>query len=291
MNGSLPDGNPPEAQVPTDPSRDGDLLRSSKGDHLHSRDGNLIVSLHDVAPVHRERIERAEAVFAAAGLRKVTYLLVPDFHGQGRSDAAPGFPDFCRRPRPFAVDWFLHGYYHLETLPPGAEKKSGAATETGRRLEGLKRAFLTAGEGEFLAMGAEEARRRVRAGRGVFTACLGREPEGFVAPAWLFNSALPPVLAKLGFRHTEDHGRLYAVETGESKACPVITWATRTPLRKYGSLLVCPALALFLRNRNPLRLAFHPHDFDHEETVTNIKLVLRMLLPRRRQIFTAEAWA
>ena len=41
----------------------------------------LLVSLHDVAPFHLERIRKAEALFARLGVPKVQYLFVPDFHG------------------------------------------------------------------------------------------------------------------------------------------------------------------------------------------------------------------
>lgn len=78
---------------------------------------NLAFSLHDVTPFHRERIERAEACFKRWGVKKATYLLIPNYHGRYLAASAE-FVSWCRRERPFTVDWFLHGYYHLQCHAP-----------------------------------------------------------------------------------------------------------------------------------------------------------------------------
>src|SRR5262247_3798278 len=75
----------------------------------------LLISLHDVTPFHRDRIERAERLLTSLGITPVTYLLVPDFHGTAAAHASADFVDWCRRPRPFAVQWFLHGYFHRDS--------------------------------------------------------------------------------------------------------------------------------------------------------------------------------
>src|SRR5215470_14512439 len=78
----------------------------------------LLIALHDVTPVHRERIERAERLLAQLGVRHVAYLLVPDYHGLARADASRSFVDWCRAPRRFEVQWFLHGYFHDDRSRP-----------------------------------------------------------------------------------------------------------------------------------------------------------------------------
>jgi uncharacterized protein len=244
----------------------------------------LVISLHDATPFHLERMRRAEAVFRDLGVAKIAYLLVPEYHGGYPCADSPEFIAWCLEPRPFRVDWHLHGYHHLES--PGAGGKAGAAGGS----NAFKRKFLTAGEGEFLALDAASQRMKLEMGREVFRKCLGADPEGFVAPAWLFNAALRPALREMGFRNTEDHRRMYQVQTGLSIASPVITWATRTVLRKYGSLVVCPALArLWYWSREPvLRVAMHPFDFDHPATVASIRSVLGREIKRREQVSAAE---
>ena len=100
----------------------------------------LLVSLHDVAPFHLERIRKAEALFARLGVPKVQYLFVPDFHGKSPVEASPEFTAWCRGPHPYEVSWWLHGYYHLDRADEAALSALSGADR-------LKRRFLTAGEG------------------------------------------------------------------------------------------------------------------------------------------------
>jgi predicted deacetylase len=240
----------------------------------------LVISLHDATPFHLERMRRAEAVFRDLGVAKIAYLLVPEYHGGYPCADSPEFIAWCRETRPFRVDWHLHGYHHLETPDAGGASASGG--------DAFKRKFLTAGEGEFLALDAASQRLKLEKGREVFRKCLGADPEGFVAPAWLFNAALPSTLKGMGFLNTEDHRRMYQVQTGKSIASPVITWATRTVLRKYGSLVVCPALSRLWSKEPVLRVAMHPFDFDHPSTVANIRSVLGREIRKREQVSAAE---
>jgi uncharacterized protein (TIGR00369 family) len=47
--------------------------------------------------------------------------------------------------------------------------------------------------------------QRLRAGVRSFQECLGRAPSGFVAPGWLYNEELVPVLERLNIGLTESH--------------------------------------------------------------------------------------
>jgi predicted deacetylase len=236
---------------------------------------SLIVSLHDVTPVHAARLDRAEALLRSLGIAEVTYLLVPRFHDVP-SDEDATFIRWCRAPRPFRVHWMLHGYLHRESRdfatrddpasPPGAW---------------WKRRLLTGGEGEFLALHGEALHERLIQGRDVFRRCLDADPDGFVPPAWLAHPALQPTLRDLGFAYTEDHHRLYQLQQARARRAPVITWATRTLTRRVGSRLVCPALGLVWRAQPVLRVALHPHDFDYPATVANITRLLRALVHER----------
>lgn len=239
----------------------------------------LLVSLHDVTPFHLNRIRRAEAVFAELGLARVAYLLVPEYHGGHPGAADPGFIRWCRGSRPFEVQWQLHGWHHLETPEERVE---------GGFSDAWKRRVLTAGEGEFLALPPEAQRRRLADGLASYRACLERDPEVFVAPAWLFNAHLPPLLHEIGIARTEDQRKVYRTDTGAGVASPVITWATRTVLRKYGSLVVCPLLARAFAAAPFLRVAMHPFDFDHASTVRSIRSVLRRVMRGREQAFPTD---
>ena len=241
---------------------------------------SLIVSLHDVAAVHLPRLRKAESLLRSLKVDQVQYLFVPEFHGRYRASEYPEFLDWCRRERSFKVSWWLHGYYHQDRpVSPEPEVELNFA-------ERMKRRFLTAGEGEFLTLNAAAQRRRLQAGMEEFSHCLqGIKPAGFVPPAWLFKpDVLLPVLREMNLPFTEDHHLIYDVNHGRSRPAPVITWATRTLLRKYGSLVLAPIRTLLLRKSSVVRLAMHPHDFDHPLVVRNIETVLRTL--KRDRAFT-----
>lgn len=227
----------------------------------------LLASLHDVAPVHLERLRRAEAVLHELGVTRATCLLVPDFHGRGPADRDEAFVAWCRGPHPFSVRWALHGYTHRDDL-------GGARTP----VERWKARHLTGGEGEFLSRNAAELAGRLERGRAVFRGVLGAEPAGFVAPAWLHTGALPPLLRRAGFTWMEDRGAVLGLASGRRVPAPVITWATRTPLRRATSAWGTPLLLRLHRARPLLRLAVHPFDFDHPRTVASIRRVWRRAL-------------
>jgi len=227
-----------------------------------------LVALHDVTPVHAARIEQAEQLLAALGISQVTYLLVPDFHGAAPAHSSAAFVSWCRRPRQFGVQWFLHGYFHSEMIAPPDEGRRRSVGEW------MASTFLTAKEGEFLRLRGDALRARISAGAHSFERCTGEAPSGFVAPAWLFNSELIPTLAELSFRFTESHFHLFHLRTGRRLASPVITWATRTRVRRYGSLVVSAAQRRLWCRQPVLRIALHPYDFDHPATVASIARTL-----------------
>ncbi len=248
-----------------------------------SKKNFLLVTLHDVAPNHLERLEKADAMFTRLGIHKVQYLFVPEFHGRYRASEYPEFLDWCRQKRSMMFSWALHGYYHLERHP---DDSIGVPLGFKDRL---KRKFLTAGEGEFLSIDSALQKKRLAAGMEEFAKCIPKSKlEGFVAPAWLFRKNLLGLLQEAKLPFTEDHTFIYNVVRNLKIPAPVITWATRTSLYKYGSLLVCPLRAWWFNNEPVLRMALHPHDFDHIETVMSIEQLLRKLSKERFLRFPDE---
>jgi predicted deacetylase len=224
-----------------------------------------------VTPRHLVRLAHAEALFRELGVTHATYLIVPRYHRGWAIETDSGFQAWCRASRPFTVRWCLHGYHHEEI----------------RRADRFSvrnwwnRQLLTAGEGEFLALQEAEIRLNIDRGREAFTECLGVEPTGFVAPAWLFNRALIPVLRDLGFAWTEDHWRIYDVTRGDTLNAPVITWAPRTAVHRHGSAWVARGLLRCWRERPVIRIAVHPLDFDDSRLVDAIRRTIATALHDR----------
>jgi predicted deacetylase len=239
----------------------------------------LLVSLHDVTPVHAARLAQAEALLHALAIQEVTYLFVPRFHGvPAENDAA--FVRWCQARRPFRVHWMLHGYLHQER----PASSSVAAAIAAPRGAWWKRRLLTGGEGEFLALHGDALHERLLQGCGIFRRCLDADPNGFVPPAWLAHPELRPALRGLGFDYTEDHHRLYQLQHDRSQRAPVITWATRTVTRRVGSRVVCPLMRTLWQSQPVLRVALHPHDFDYPATIASITRLLRALVREREVI-------
>ena len=224
----------------------------------------FLLSLHDVTPRHFEQLQRAEILFREMGVTHVTHLLVPRYHGHWNVEGDLAFQEWCHQPRPFTVDWCLHGFYHQEGRKAGGFSLSNS----------LKRRFLTAGEAEFLALPAPDAQRLVVRGERAFCSCLGFAPEGFVAPAWLFTNSLIPVLREQGFLWSEDRRGIHDLRTSRVIPAPVITWSARSWLRRIGSVHVARALARQWRDTPILRVAVHPLDFDHPELVSSLRDVI-----------------
>lgn len=241
---------------------------------------NVLISLHDVAPYHLARLARAETLLRDCCVGKVSYLLIPDYHGMGRSDLDADFMTWCRGSRAFEIEWLLHGYYHLAMSRPDQVRP-----DLGLRLA---ERFQTNGEAEFLTLTEGRQRELIKSGSDVFERCLGQRPRGFVAPAWLFNRHLESVLREAGFDYTESLGQILDISSRSRVRSPVITWATRTTIRKLGSVAAAPLLSHIWSQEPLLRLALHPFDFDHPAVVASIrKLLVRLLSFRQACVWSS----
>jgi len=252
---------------------------SSSGSRNAAR--GLLVALHDVTPAHAERLEQAERLLAALGVPAVTYLLIPDFHARFPAHACADFIRWCRAPRSYEVRWFLHGYFHQESVDTARPPAVSTLTEW------CARKFLTAGEGEFLVLRGPMLDERLRAGVDSFRQCLGHSPAGFVAPAWLYNEELIPALARLNVAFTESHFHVFDLLSARSVPAPVMTWASRTMAHRVGSLAVTATERRIWARRPLVRLALHPADFGHLPLVDSIARSLDALR-RDRQVVTYE---
>jgi predicted deacetylase len=226
----------------------------------------LLVSIHDVSPKFAGEIDRLVAlVESRTGAGRFAMLVVPNFWGEA---PIAGDRAFQRRLRQWAAagaEMFVHGWSHRDPDPKGFGAK-----------------HMTAGEGEFSALDRAETLRRMTEARFVVEDAIGRPAAGFIAPAWLYSPSARDALAEAGFALAEDHLRVWHPPSGRILSRgPVITWATRTPLRKASSLLAAAALRRLLRPLPAVRLAVHPADTRHPATMASIDTSLKILLGHR----------
>ena len=227
----------------------------------------LLVSIHDVSPKFAGEIDRlVELVEPRTGPGRFAMLVVPDHWGEAPIAGDAAFRARLRAWAGAGVEMFVHGWSHRDPAPRGFGAR-----------------HMTAGEGEFSSLGRAEALRRMTEARAVVEDAIGGAAAGFVAPAWLYSAGARAALADAGFALAEDHLRVWHPRSGHVLARgPVVTWATRTPLRKTSSLAAAAALRRLLAPLAAVRLAVHPADTRHKATVASIEKSLTILLARRR---------
>jgi hypothetical protein len=217
----------------------------------------LLLCVHDVTPRHFARLQQLDALFKANGLGgRYSMLVVPDFWHAWPLQEHPAFVAWLRQRAEEGVDMLLHGYFHLDE----------AVHES--PLTRWKSRALTAGEGEFLDLSHAAARERLLRGKALLESLLHRPIEGFVAPAWLYGKGTHAALAELGFTVAEDHWRVWSPAARRTLArTPVVSYASRTPLRLAGSLIWSRLATPLLAPLPIVRHAVHPHDFDSDHLI------------------------
>src|SRR5262249_17370066 len=101
---------------------------------------------------------------------------------------------------------------------------------------------------------------------------------------------LIPALDRLNVPFTESHFHLFDVRSGRAIPAPVITWASRSAVRRTASVLAAAIARRRWANRPVGRIALHPGDFDHPPIVASISQSLDALLSSRRAVTVHEAF-
>jgi hypothetical protein len=237
----------------------------------------LIVSIHDVAPLTRARVEPILQEMTQAGATPCSLLVVPDYHRQGRSLGDPGFVSWLRNLEADGHEIVVHGFYHQRMRPK---------TETTRQK--ILTRIYTADEGEFYDLGYDGARALLREAQVEFSA-HGFRPGGFVAPAWLLGADAERAARDLGFRYTTTLRGVRELQSGEEVLSQSLVYSVRSDWRCAVSLLWNRTLFRRL-TRNPLlRLSLHPPDIDHSGIWHQIRALTGRAL-RDRNPTTYERW-
>jgi hypothetical protein len=206
----------------------------------------------------------------------VTLLVVPDLHRRAPIDASPGWRDAVDRTLERGGEIALHGLWHVD---------DGGRSPTLRAS--LERRFLTAGEAEFAALDAPAARARIERGLAMLRGC-GWTPAGFVPPAWQISEAAHSVLAGFGFRYTTTLRAITALPNGDRFAVPCLGFSSRSGLRRALSLRWNARQLERLRTAPALRIALHPIDARHAETLDGWRRFLETVLRDRRAVTKSE---
>jgi predicted deacetylase len=212
---------------------------------------SLIVSLHDVAPSTWDAAHHIITELQQSGIRACSLLVVPDYHGRGSSMQNRSFVEWLRQLEDAGNEVVLHGYFHQRPRRAG---------------ESLLNQFLTRmytqGEGEFLDLDYEEAKRRITAAREQFKAA-GLKPHGFVAPAWLLGSEAEQAARDAGMEYTTRIGSVIDLRSGDTFGSRSLVYSVRNEWRRQASLCWNAALAQVSRAQSLVRLSIHPVDYGY----------------------------
>ena len=212
----------------------------------------LAVSVHDVSPLTRDRVEVMLRDLAEVGVGVTSLLVVPDHHHRADIDQDSGFLAWLREKEAAGHEMVLHGFYHRREKAGGGGWTRKIVTE-----------HYTAGEGEFYDLDYETARGRMGRGREKLTGA-GLEVIGFIAPAWLLGDEAERAARNLGFAYTTRLGGVLDLRCGDYTASQSLVYSVRSAWRRAVSLWWNAWLASRLR-KNPLaRLGLHPPDWGHD---------------------------
>ncbi len=237
----------------------------------------LCVSIHDVAPATWDECARlAQAMREVADI-PLTWLVVPQYH-RGGGDAArmeQGLDNALARGDELA----LHGFTHLDTAPRGP---------------GLSERFLRgtySHEGEFAALPADEAARRIQRGLDWF-AERGWPVRGFVPPAWLMGEGSWQALRAFDFDYTTSFRHFHLLggaggAQGDMVWSPSLVYAARNRSGRLASPLLANVLALLLTRHPLIRLGLHPPDVRHPRLLRHAQATVERLLTGRTALTKA----
>jgi len=236
----------------------------------------VCVAMHDVAPETWPRCERLLEAVARVAPVPVTLLVVPNHHRRN-----PGVPTWYRDALAARVaagdELALHGFFHVDEGPRAATV-----------ADWCRRRILTASEGEFSALPAPIARRRLYGGRRWFER-QGWPVGGFVAPAWLLGRGAWHALSNSPFLYTTTSTHFHLLHPWQGIPAPAIAWSTRSRVRR--------ALSLAWHGLRPVpydpplvRIALHPDDALYPDVVRQALHLLELLL-RERKAMTKLAFA
>jgi predicted deacetylase len=243
-----------------------------------TRARTLCVSIHDVAPDTWPECERLwQAVRAVADI-PLTWLVVPRYHG--RAPPAPAMERALDTVLARGHELALHGYTHLDGAPPRADLPSR-----------FLRTVYTQGEGEFAAIGEQEARRRLALGLAWF-AERGWPVRGFVPPGWLLGEAAWRALRAFPFEYTTTIGRFHLLPEQHALWSPSLVYTARNRAGRMLSPHVNGALAMLMAPNPLLRLSLHPRDARYPALVRHAQRLVERLLddrvPRTKAGFASQ---
>lgn len=152
----------------------------------------VVVSLHDVAPPFADAIQTQLQMLAEIGVRRVSLMVVPNWHGAHPLHESPSFVRLLQTQVDAGSQLVLHGFEHRP-----ADHRPFA----GPWLSRVRGRLFAADAAECLTLSAAETADALRQGVACFAQARLPQPTTFCAPGWLYNAQTLAALQQAGFRY------------------------------------------------------------------------------------------
>ena len=233
------------------------------------------VSVHDVAPATWPDCLRLLEMLAPWSVR-VSLLVVPDFHGRGRSDQDRAFIAALRRRVAGGDEVLLHGFTHRDDAPAPRTLN-----------DWWRRRVITDAEGEMAALNQVDAAARISSGIALLNSA-GIAPAGFVAPAWLLGPGARAAVVQSGLAYTATRDQLVALPAWTALTAPSLVYSTRSRLRRLASRAWNARRARLLTASPLLRVALHPADARHPRVLGHWRSLISGLASDRSPVLESR---
>lgn len=237
----------------------------------------LLLSVHDVSPVHWVSLRRIAEDLRELGVSRYSMLVVPDYHGKWPLEE---HSDFCRwlaELEKEGAELVLHGLTHMGA--PVAKFST----------DGIRSMIFTRGEGEFLGLSRERALSLVEQGLMRMEETLGSRAVSFVAPAWLYSRGTLRALGDAGVELAESRWRIWSPSRGRTiLRLPVANYAGGGSLKRTLASVWVGLYGCIYAGRRIQRFALHPSDFEHPDQRERVLGRLRALAGSRKTAALAD---
>ena len=232
-----------------------------------SAPGQLVVSVHDVAPPQWHQVRRMLDLLATIGVRRRSLLVIPNYHGLSPIDGHQDFCEWLRLRQREGDEIVLHGYEHVGICAPrGARDR-------------FKNRWFTQGEGEFLSLDYAQARDRIERGMDMFTRA-GLDAQGFVAPAWLINRDGVRAASDCGFQYTNSYLTFSDLRNGWRRLAPSLVFGPGH-LNEDVGIHIQQRASRALARSPIVRIVLHPPCMEHPARLQRIVGIITQQLHSR----------